>query len=84
MIHKKISPLSDKIVNYLSEYHDFVYYPIGSILKNHSDQEIFTSLDELELYDIASFRNYPSKKDADDIKPRVLNSSEIEGRMESQ
>lgn len=84
MIHVKISPLSEKIVDYLSEYNDFVYYHIGKLLKGHSEEEIFESLDELELHEIASFRNYPSKADLEEDQPRELNINEIEGRMERQ
>ncbi len=84
MIHIKISPLSEKIVAYLSEYNDFVFYHIGKILKGHSEEEIFESLDELELNEIVSLRNYPSKADAEEGKPRVIDIAEIEGRMERQ
>ena len=84
MIHVKISPLSEKIVEYLSEYNDFVFYHIGKLLKDHSDAEIFESLDELELNEIASFRNYTSKGDAEEDKPRELDINQIEGRMDRQ
>lgn len=84
MIHVKISPLSDKIVAYLSEYNDFLFYKIGKLLNGHTNEEIFESLDELELHEIVSFRNYTSVGDIEEGKPRVLDTNEIEGRMEQQ
>lgn len=84
MIHVKISPLSEKVVEYLSEYKDFVFYPLARILNGHSDAEIFDCLDELELNEIISIRNYTSKEDAEEDKPRELEIDKIEGRMETQ
>ena len=87
MLHLKISPLSEKIVNYLSEYSDYVFHSLCHTLKGHSDAEIIASLDELDMLETVSLRHFVSKEvDSEEKggenKPRLLDISAIEGRME--
>ncbi len=84
MIHVKISPLSEKIVAYLSNHNDFLFYNIGKLLKDNSDAEIHESLDELEMNEITTFRNYTSIGDVEEGKSKELDINEIEGRMVRQ
>ena len=72
-------PLADKILNYLSDYNDFIFHPLRHYLKDSSDEEIIAALDELEKNNLVEFQNFASEE-GDKSKPRKVDINEVAGR----
>jgi len=65
MSHVPLSPLAEKIYEYLCEYHDFAFHYITRFLKGLTQEEIIAVVDELELKELVDFVHHDPRDEAE-------------------
>ena len=79
MSHKPLLPLSESILEYLLEYHDFTFHHLNRFFKNHTQEEIIATVDELEENDLVDFVHH-DPREPDEKHLRNIDIETIEGR----